>query len=144
MALRTWREQCPELRALWDEAAPVTEWKGITLGEAGDANAVRVVKINIINTGLSGDVPAALGSLTALNALSLGGNELTSVPKELGGLTALKTLNLSGNQLTSVPAALGLLSALRTLNLSGNQLTSLPAAFGGLTALTEGRCRLTQ
>jgi len=42
-ALRAWRERCPELRALWDDSVDVTEWQGVTLGEAGGADEGRVV-----------------------------------------------------------------------------------------------------
>ena len=106
--LHALREGCPELRALWDEAAPVTEWRGVIFGEAGSADAGRVVAMNLMNKGLmgAGKDLAELGGLTALKALSLDGNQLTSVPEELGGLTSLRTLFLHNNQLTSVPAAL--------------------------------------
>ena len=134
--LRAWREQCPELRALWDESKAMTAWKGVKFGKAGGAHAGRVVKIMLHDKRLTGDLPAALGELTALKTLHLDGNRLTSVPKELGGLTALTVLVLGGNQLTSVPEELGGLTALKTLLLNGNQLTSMPAEVGGLTALT--------
>jgi len=78
--LLAWRTECPELRTLWDESAPVTAWEGVKFGEAGDADAGRVVMISIQVKGLTGDLPAALGGLTALTGLYLGGNELTSVP----------------------------------------------------------------
>jgi hypothetical protein len=38
-ALRAWREQCRELRVLWDDGAPVVEWEGVTFGEVGGADA---------------------------------------------------------------------------------------------------------
>ena len=142
-ALRAWRAECPELagwgvswRAMWDESKPVTAWAGVTFGEAGGADAGRVVQIKLEEKGLTGEVPAALGGLTALTLLSLDQNRLTSVPAELGALTALTTLTLYGNLLTSVPAELGRLTALTLLFLSGNLLTSVPAALGALTALT--------
>ena len=134
--LHALREGCPELRALWDEAAPVAAWEGVRFGEAGGADAGRVVKLDLNRRGLTGDVPAALGGLTALTTLNLWGNRLTSLPAALGGLTALKSLYLGGNQLTSVPAELGGLSVLERLYLNMNQLTSVPAELGALTALT--------
>jgi len=139
-ALRAWRAACPELRALWDEREPVTAWEWLGFGEAGGADAGRVVEVSISLRGLSGDVPAAVGGLTALKTLRLDGNKLTSVPAALGGLTALTGLFLGGNQLTSVPAELGELTALERLKLGGNRLTrvgSVPEELGGLTALTE-------
>jgi leucine-rich repeat protein SHOC2 len=115
---------------------PVTAWEGVTFGKAGGAKAGRVVEIQLYKKGLTGDVPVALGALTALKVLDLGGNQLTRVPAELGGLTALTVLGLGGNQLTSVPAELGGLTTLMFLNLSGNRPTSVPVELGGLTALT--------
>ena len=116
--LRAWRAECPELRALWGfwtrvgESQPVTGWRGVTFGRAGSAHAGRVLEIYLDGKGLTGDVPAALGGLTALTALNLPRNKLTSVPAALGQLTALTRLVLDGNQLTSVPAELGNLLAL--------------------------------
>ena len=124
------------MHALWDEAAPVTEWRGVRFGEAGGADAGRVVAMDLGGRGLSGNVPAALGRLTALMRLSLNRNRLTSVPATRGELSALKALCLGRNRLTSVPAELGGLTALASLHLHGNQLTSVPAELGGLTALT--------
>ena len=37
-------------------------------------------------------MPAEIGQLTALEALKLHGNQLTSVPAEIGQLTSLKKL----------------------------------------------------
>ena len=152
--LWVWRARCPELRALWNENEPVTAWAGVTFGEAGGASqddddddhsddavsvnnsdAGRVVQIKLERKGLTGDVPAALGGLTALRYLDLSSNRLTSVPAALGGLTALIHLNLTNNRLTSVPEELGGLTALTELWLNNNRLTSVPAALGGLTAL---------
>jgi hypothetical protein len=137
--LCAWRQGCPALRQLWDLSQPVTAWEGVTFGMAGGAGVGRVVKINLHFKGLTGDLPAALGELTALTMLELYGNQLTSVPAALGGLTALTMSNLFGNQLTSVPAELGALTALKTLSLLDNQLECVPAALGGLTAL-ESLC----
>ena len=139
--LRAWRKQCPELRALWDKSKPVTAWAGLTFGKAIRAHLGRVVKIWLFRKGLTGDVPAALGRLTALTALNLDGNQLMSVPAELGRLTALTELSLYGNQLTRVPEKLGALTTLTRLMLGGNQLTSVPAEWmrGGALAGGAGR-----
>ena len=105
--LRRWRDQCPELRALWRDA-DVRTWTEVTFGERGHgAAAGRVVKIVLMGMGLTGEVPAALGKLAALKLLNLGGNHLTgSVPAALGQLAALKYLYLNNDQLMSVSAAL--------------------------------------
>jgi leucine-rich repeat protein SHOC2 len=128
--LRTWRAMCPELQALWPEAARPEQWRGVTI-ENG-----RVVKLNLEDFSLTGAVPAEVGRLSALIQLNLNSNQLTSVPAEIGQLTALRELNLNSNQLTSVPAEIGQLTALRELNLNSNQLTSVPAEIGQLTSLT--------
>ena len=131
-ALRVWRQGCPELRAMWDEIVPIAAWDGITFGEAGGADAGRVMAIELQETNVNlGDLPAAIGGLNALKVLTLERCGLTSVPAELGGLTALKWLDLDDNQLTHVPAELGGLTALTRLYLRGNRLTSLPAALRG-------------
>jgi len=120
--LRAWSEGCPKLSELWAANEPMTAWEGVTIGEAGGADAGRVVAVELMGLDLTGDLPAALGGLTALTRLDLSCNQLTSVPAALGGLTALMTLDFGGNQLTRVPAALGGLTALRFVNLACNQL----------------------
>ena len=127
--LRTWRAMCPELQALWPEAARPEHWEGVTI-ENG-----RVVELVLEEIGLTGAVPAEIGRLSALRHLNLYGNQLTSLPAEIGQLTSLKVLHLYENQLTSVPAGIGQLAALEELSLTDNQLTSVPAEIGQLTSL---------
>jgi leucine-rich repeat protein SHOC2 len=129
--LRTWRAMCPELQGRWPEAARPEDWEGVEM-ENG-----RVVKLVLDGFGLTGAVPAEVGRLSALRALDLNNNELTSVPAEIGQLTSLEWLYLCGNQLTSVPAEIGQLTSLERLWLSNNQLTSLPTQIGQLTSLAE-------
>jgi hypothetical protein len=131
--LREWRRQCPKLQELWDEEEQVTVWQGVTYHGADKGRVV--VMVSLHDQGLTGDVHAALGELTALISLNLGNNRLTSVPATLGELSALRVLSLNNNLLTSVPAELGGLTELRVLDLSDNQLTSVPATLGGLTLL---------
>ena len=93
IVLRAWRAECPELRALWDERAPVAAWAGVTFGEAGGADPGRVVLLDLHGRSLTGVLPAAaLRGLTALKRLNLDDNrQLTGVvPAALGGITALK------------------------------------------------------
>ena len=66
--------------ANWLSNAPVGEWYGVTTDGAG-----RVVGLYLSDNRLSGDIPAELGSLSNLEALSLAGNELP----ELGNLSAV-------------------------------------------------------
>jgi len=61
-ALHAWRLQCPQVRALWYESGSVTEWEGVTFRKAGDADAGRVMHIQLVQKGLTGELPAALNS----------------------------------------------------------------------------------
>ena len=128
--LRTWRAMCPELQALWPEAARPEQWRGVTIEND------RVVKLDLEDFSLTGAVPAEVGRLSALIQLNLNSNQLTSVPAEIGQLTALRELYLGENQLTSLPAEIGQLAALEWLDLSENQLTRVPAEIGLLRSLT--------
>ena len=69
---------------------------------------------------MSGALPAALGNLTNLQFLYLGGNGLSgALPAALGRLENLRTLRLGGNGLSgAIPAALGRLTNLESLDLS--------------------------
>ena len=105
--LRTWRAICPELQERWSEDERPEEWKGVTM-ENG-----RVVKLVLQEFGLTGAVPAEIGRLSALRALDVWCNQLTSLPAEIGQLTSLERLDLRGNQLTSLPAKIGQLTSLK-------------------------------
>lgn len=85
-----------------------------------------------------------LGSLSQLETLVLGsecvgGNLLTNLPAELGSLTALKRLEVTDNQLVELPEELGRLQSLEILNVSNNRIGYLPDTVGRLTRL----CSLT-
>jgi leucine-rich repeat protein SHOC2 len=132
LVLQMWRDMCPELQAIWWEVdRPVDQWRGVTMVDG------RVVRLDLSRKSLSQVVPACIGRLTALQALNLEDNNLTSLPAEIGQLTVLRELYLRGNQLTSVPAEIGQLASLEQLYLQGNQLTSVPAEIWQLTSLRE-------
>ena len=58
-------------------------------------------KLDLYNSGLSGEIPREIGKLTNLTQLNLSYNKLTgSIPSEILNLTNLSQLNLSSNQLT--------------------------------------------
>ena len=89
---------------------------------------------------MTGEIPAALESLTALTTLDLSGNGLTGeIPSALGDLTALTTLDLSTNDLDGrIPSELGRLTGLEALRLYDNDLNRpIPVELGNLTNLTE-------
>jgi Leucine-rich repeat (LRR) protein len=72
------------------------------------------------------ELPAEVGSLTALTCLHLHSNNLAALPENLGELVQLEKLSLHTNTLESVPANLGHLSKLTWLSLNNNKLTHLP------------------
>ena len=129
LVLRVLRETWPRLKRYWRVDAGPEEWHGVTMDRG------RVVKLELIEMGLNGAVPAEIGRLSALRKLHLGFNQLTSVPAEIGQLTALAELSLRFNQLTSLPAEIWQLTSLEGLDLSDNQLTSVPAEIGQLISL---------
>ena len=81
----------------WSVDTPIAEWDGVSLG----GTPLRVTGLKLSGHGLSGEIPAELGSLSELGALLLQDNQLSGlIPAELGGLIRLERLFLSGNLLT--------------------------------------------
>ncbi|GLJ38318.1 hypothetical protein SUGI_0780340 [Cryptomeria japonica] len=76
------------------------------------------------NTALSGEIPSELGSLKALQVLTLSQNSLHGfIPQDLGKLSALLHLDLSYNSLNGpIPGKIGSLRVLKGLDLSYNNL----------------------
>ena len=105
----------------WREAIPLTAWQGITI----EGNPKRVVRVRLVNIGLTGIVPPALGKLSGLRALQMDHNRLTGViPQELAKLISLEALDLGANSLSGeIPGELGELRNLQELWLANNMLT---------------------
>lgn len=95
--------------------------------------------VNISNNGLSGQIPADMGSMCkSLKLLDASRNQITGpIPPSLGDLVNLIALNLSWNSLRGViPSSLGQMKDLEYLSLSGNNLTgSIPPSLGQLKSL---------
>jgi len=91
-------------------------------------------ELRLMGLGLTA-LPEAVGQLTELKTLDLGGNQLIALPEAIGQLTQLQGLDLSHNRLTALPEAIGQLTQLQYLNVYENQLTALPEAIGRLTQL---------
>ena len=106
--------------ANWLSDAPLGEWKYVTTNDDG-----RVTALHLVYNGLSGEIPAELGSLSYLEELYLSENELSGeIPAELGSLSNLIYLHLYDNELSGeIPAELGSLSYLRDLYLHSNELS---------------------
>lgn len=104
--------------------------------------------------------PKSIGRLTALESLSIDGNEWPVMPDEIGNLVKLERLyaysnaftklpdsfgnlerlsqaTLWENKLTTLPRTIGKLKNLRELEIKWNPLKSLPAEINGLESLTE-------
>jgi hypothetical protein len=81
-------------------------------------------------------LPASLGQLTHLTALSVGKNHLTALPESLWQLTNLHTFNVSDNHWSSLSEHLGNLTHLQMLDVGHNALTCLPESLGNLRRLT--------
>ena len=73
---------------------------------------------------MNGTLPAAVGNLSALTALSLSNNRFSgSVPAQFSRLSALQQMDLSNNNLQgTIPASLADLKQLNTLNLTPSGL----------------------
>ena len=117
----------------WLSDAPLGEWEYVTTNDDG-----RVTELDLNFNGLSGEIPAELGSLSNLRGLYLHDNSLGGeIPAELGSLSNLTLLNLSDNDLSGeIPPELGSLSNLRGLylarsGLSGCVPSSLAASLLG-------------
>ena len=103
----------------WSASTPIDQWEGVTL--AGIPQ--RVTELVLIENGLTGTIPAELGSLSRLRQLYLYQNRLTgTIPAELGDLGDLQWMSLSANELTGeIPVALGRLTKLEELHLDSQR-----------------------
>jgi Leucine-rich repeat (LRR) protein len=119
--------------ANWLSSNPITTWYGITVTNN------RVTGIVLEYNDMHGTIPVSIGSMDNLKVLKLGGNYSISggIPDTLGSLSALENLSLYGNPLGGTfPKALCRLTNLKYLSLAGNQLTgSIPAEISNMTNL---------
>ena len=120
--------------ANWLSDDPLSEWSRVLTDNDG-----RVGALILLGSGLSGEIPPELGSLSNLQGLYLSDNELSGeIPAWLGNLSNLIELDLSGNALSGeIPPELGSLSNLTELHLDENQLSGeIPPELGNLSSLT--------
>ncbi|CAN6214856.1 unnamed protein product [Urochloa humidicola] len=102
------------------------DWTGVACDLRG-----RVIILILSYHNLTGVISPAIGNLSALEILGLGGNQLSgSLPPELGKLSRLVALDLEDNLLEgAIPHTLGLLELSR-LSLNGNNLSGdIPEAL---------------
>lgn len=116
----------------WDLSEPMETWHGVTLTND------RVTSIFLNEESIHGTLSKELGSLAALDTLSLAANILSGpIPSELGNLSVLTYLDLQHNQLSGpIPEELGNLNSLIFLRIANNNLSGeLPFSLGSLTSL---------
>ncbi len=102
----------------WSADTPIADWDGITL----EGTPQRVIRLSFSRRGLSGVIPAELGSLAKLQFLYLDDNQLTGeIPPELGDLANLKRLGVTDNRFTgSLPQILTNLTSLEHMRFLSN------------------------
>ncbi|CAB9503202.1 LRR receptor-like serine threonine-protein kinase [Seminavis robusta] len=99
---------------------------------------MNLTRLELGETGLSGEIPMEIFGLTNLKRLALHQAAFTgSIASEVGRLTHLEELYLHKNFFrNSIPTQIGLLTALKRLDLSSNRLTGkIPTELGLLTNL---------
>uniref|UniRef100_A0A803MSC2 non-specific serine/threonine protein kinase n=1 Tax=Chenopodium quinoa TaxID=63459 RepID=A0A803MSC2_CHEQI len=97
-----------------------------------------VIRVDLGNAALSGQLVPALGSLKNLQYLELYSNNISGpIPSELGNLTNLVSLDLYLNSFSGpIPESLGRLSKLRFLDLSNNRLSGAVPDNGSFSLFT--------
>lgn len=109
----------------WFSDAPLTEWKGVTVDNAGRVIALQIRHYDYTDYMLE-TLPAEIGQLTQLQHLTLDGNRLKMLPVEIGYLTQLQHLDLHDNKLETLPVEIGQLTQLQDLDLSEKQVGDAP------------------
>lgn len=102
-------------------------------------NCLELVEFQAANNLIGGRIGSAVGKLTKLRFLNLGGNRVSgTLPDELGQLYSLEFLDLSHNALSgSIPASLTKAGKLETVLLDYNNLSGeVPPSFSSLWNLT--------
>ncbi|KAL0909112.1 hypothetical protein M5K25_023643 [Dendrobium thyrsiflorum] len=97
-----------------------------------------VVRVDLGNAQLSGQLVPQLGQLKNLQYLELYSNTISgTIPSDLGNLTNLVSLDLYLNNFTgNIPDSLGKLTQLRFLRLNNNSLTGqIPVSLTNISAL---------
>ena len=122
----------------WSAQLAIQEWEGISVGADNPSGMLRVTDLSIVERELTGFIPAAIGRLTQLDSLWLGGNQLAGeIPRELGNLSELTLLSLYTNEFTGeIPPELGRLSKMYGMSLEYNRLTgAIPPELNGMRLL---------
>lgn len=122
---------CPNLYSLFLSS------NGFT-GQFPDLVASNMIRIDVKNNKLSGEIPATIGSWKNIQVFDAGNNMLSgSLPLGLTSLSRLSSLSLEGNQLSGeLPIKTNSWQHLNTLDLSRNKFSGpIPASFSSLQTL---------
>ncbi|KAJ7946997.1 Receptor-like kinase [Quillaja saponaria] len=101
-------------------------------------NSDSVIRVDLGNANLSGELVSELGQLPNLQYLELHSNNISGkIPEELGNLKNLVSLDLYMNRLTgTIPDTLGNLKSLLFLRLNNNSLSGhIPVSLTTITSL---------
>ncbi|KAM4070205.1 hypothetical protein ACB094_12G147000 [Castanea mollissima] len=94
--------------------------------------------LNVMGTGMSGEIPASIGNLGSLEQLSLSFNNFSGlVPPSIGNLSKLTVMTLSGNSFRGNLPSFANLNHLASLKLGSNGFAGpIPCDLMNLTRLT--------
>jgi Leucine-rich repeat (LRR) protein len=100
-----------------------------------------MIFLDLSYNGLTGAIPASLGSMVYLQVLNVGHNQLNgAIPRDFAGLKSIGALDLSNNHLTgSIPPGLGGLNFLADFDVSNNNLSGPIPSSGQLTTFPQSR-----
>ncbi len=115
----------------WANSLSMASWDGITV------TGSRVTSLVLGSRQLTGTIPAALNSLTALQILAFFSNELSGEIPDLSSLTALEELLLASNELSGSIPDLSALTNLRQIELYQNRLSGSIPDLSALTNLNQ-------
>ena len=93
-------------------------------------NLSNATQIEIVECGLTGEIPKELYTMTKLRSFEAYNNKLTgTISPEIGNMAALETFWINNNQFTgTLPATMGNLSKLKSLKVENNLFTgAIPA-----------------
>ncbi|KAM3731249.1 hypothetical protein ACB098_12G148500 [Castanea mollissima] len=94
--------------------------------------------LNVMGTGMSGEIPASIGNLGSLEQLSLSFNNFSGlIPPSIGNLSKLTVMTLSGNSFRGNLPSFANLNHLTSLKLGSNGFAGpIPCDLMNLTRLT--------
>ncbi|CAN4096521.1 unnamed protein product [Withania somnifera] len=97
-----------------------------------------LLELSIAGTGISGELPSSIGTLSSLNLLDLYGCQFSgSIPDSVGNLTLIRQLDFSKNNFTNhIPSTISKWKHLTLLDLRSNSLQGdIPDVFSNLQNL---------